>query len=144
MKANILSLVICVAACASVGCQGPAAMPREFVDVAKAVSASMTDQAVWKTVTANVDGQVINPGIRVAAGILYVADAQLTGVSGQVGLHGVGDGTGAATDEGRKAALSNLAKNDAIKEAVAKAVAEALARLTDKTIGPPTSQPAGN
>lgn len=140
MRLTILILVVC--AVGMIGCQGPTALPREFADIGKAVAASMTDQAVWKSVTANVDGQVINPGIRVQAGVLYIADAQLTGVSGQVGVRGVGDGSGGATDAGRKAVLSNLAKNDAIKEAIAEAVREALSRLTDKTIGPATSQPS--
>lgn len=77
------------------GCQvAPTAFPKELGEVARAAATSMTDQAVWTQIVANVNGQVIDPGMEVSAGMMYVASARLKGVSGQVGLSGTGGGNG--------------------------------------------------
>ena len=51
----------------------------------------------------NVNGQVIDPGLEVYAGILYVAGGKLRGVSGQVGISGQGSGSGEITPEASEA-----------------------------------------
>ncbi len=106
MRILFLLLATCLAGCT------PAALPREFGEVARVVAASMTDQAVWQTLSANIDGQVIEPGIEVRAGVLYIAQARLVGMSGQVGLRGSGVGTGTGpTDEARAAILRALTRS---------------------------------
>ena len=89
-------LAVAVAGCSTMS---PPAFPGDIGAVAKTVAASMSDQAVWQNMAANVNGHVTNPGLEVAAGIKYVAEARLVGVSGSVGLSGQGTGTGVTSPE---------------------------------------------
>lgn len=77
----------------------PNAFPREYAPVIAKIGESLADQAVWQTITANIDGQVIEPGIEAGAGVMYIAYGKLSGVSGQVGFAGVGGGTGQQSPE---------------------------------------------
>lgn len=111
--------IACLPGCA------PTALPREFGEVARTVAASLTDQAVWQSVVANVDGQVIEPGIEVHAGVLYVARARLVGVSGQVGLRGSGVGSGeGVSDEVRAAIIAELARDGTIDRLIRAAASQ--------------------
>ncbi len=131
--AILLGLVVMLAA--NSGCNGLGAMPKEFGRVMEKVANSTLDQAEWQTMAASIDGQVIEPGVEVSAGILYVARARMLGVSGRVGLNATGVGTGEGpSDEARKAILAG--ENSAIKEAIAKAIERLLAGDA------PASQPA--
>lgn len=82
------------------GCSMPM-FPRELGQSAQAIVTSMTDQAVWQDIASNVDGEVINPGVRGYVGVLYVAGGNLEGVSGRVSLKGVGTGSGQLSPEAR-------------------------------------------
>lgn len=92
------------------GCLGcaPTAMPKEFAQTTKAVALSMLEQAIWDDLVGNIDGQVIEPGVRVAAGVLYIAEAKITGASGQVKLAGEGHGAQVPAGPDVRAALLEL------------------------------------
>lgn len=83
----------------------PTAFPQEFAVAAKQIATSVATQAAWRDITAGLRGQVISPGIKTYAGMLYVAGAELPGVSGQIDLGAKGEGAGPLSDEGRAAIL---------------------------------------
>lgn len=89
----------------TVGCNTlqPSALPREYADVARAVATSVTDQALWEKIAANIDGQVIDPGIEGGAGVMYIAYGKLRGVSGQISLRGDGTGSQEPSPEAKEA-----------------------------------------
>ncbi len=109
---------------AALGC-APTAMPKEFAQTTKAIAVSMLDQAVWDNLIGNIDGQVIEPGIRVAAGVLYIAEAKITGASGQVRLSGEGHGTQVpAGPEVRAVLLELLGDKPELIDKILKALAD--------------------
>lgn len=103
---------------ATAGCGAPNAMPREMVQVVDRVTAIVEQQGVLSGFTSDVHGQVINPGIKVYAGILYVAGTNLEGVSGQVGLRSEGTGSG----EVNKVAVEDKSHIPSAMDEVKKAV----------------------
>lgn len=116
------------------GC-APKAFPEEMGAVAKAVATSMTDQAVWQNIVANVDGQVIDPGFEGGAGMMYIAYGKLRGVSGQVGIRGTGVGNGEGNSPEASAAIRAVLSDPGLIERLADAVIERIRR------GVPASQP---
>lgn len=96
--------ILSVAASLALGC-APTAMPREFAQTTKDIALSMLDQTVWDDLVGSIQGQVIAPGVRVAAGVLYIAEAKITGASGHVNLSGEGHGTQDPTSPEVRAAL---------------------------------------
>ena len=101
-----VSLVIAMS-----GCQQPAAFPKEFAQATNQIVTSMTDQAVWDKLAANVRGHVNNPGLRTGAGLEYFAYARLDGFDGDVAADATGTGSGQLTPEAR-AAILRLAEGD--------------------------------
>lgn len=117
------------------GCQyAPTAFPKELGDVARAAATSMTDQAVWQSIVANVDGQVIDPGMEVSAGMMYVASARLKGVSGQVGISGSGSGNGEGNSPEASAAIRAVLSDPGVLAVIVDAVASRIRAA-------PSSQP---
>lgn len=106
------------------GC-APTAMPKEFAQTTKAIAVSMLDQTIWDDLIGSIDGQVIEPGVRVAAGVLYIAEAQITGASGQVRLSGEGHGTQVpAGPEVRAVLLELLGDKPELIDKILKALAD--------------------
>lgn len=99
--------ILSIAASLALGC-APTAMPREFAQTTKAIALSMLNQTVWDDLVGSIHGQVIAPGVRVAAGVLYIAEAKITGASGQVNLSGEGHGTQDPAGPEVRAALIGL------------------------------------
>lgn len=143
MRFCTLILAACLATLA--GCQAfqPTAFPKELGDVARAAAASMTDQAVWQDIVANVNGQVIDPGMEVSAGVLYVASARLKGVSGQVGISGTGGGTGEGNSPEAAAGIRAVLTDPGFFERLADAVARRIAGGTFRAETPPADPAEG-
>jgi len=116
------------------GCgAGVNAFPKEIGEVAKSVAVSMTEQSVWQNVVANVDGQVVEPGMEVYAGMIYVAGGKLKGVSGQVGLRGTGTGTGVPNSPDANAAIRQILLDQTLTEAAKR---EAILKLIGSATQP--------
>lgn len=116
------------------GCgAGVNAFPKEIGEVAKSVAVSMTEQSVWQNVVANVDGQVVEPGMEVYAGMIYVAGGKLKGVSGQVGLRGTGKGTGVPNSPDANAAIRQILLDQTLTEAAKR---EAILKLIGSATQP--------
>jgi len=121
--AQLLRAPVAVAAalaCAGCTAMQPAGFSRELGDAARQLAASMADQAVWQTLVGRLEGQVIEPGVVVYGGVLYVAGARLTGASGRVELAGEGVGSGELTAEARRA-LAEIATRPELLERLAAA-----------------------
>lgn len=113
------------------GC-APKAFPEEMGAVAKAVATSMTDQAVWQNIVANVDGQVIDPGFEGGAGMMYIAYGKLKGVSGQVGIRGTGGGTGEGNSPEAAAAIRALLSDPSLADKILAIIREHNAGATSR------------
>ncbi|MCC6360631.1 MAG: hypothetical protein IT450_17975 [Phycisphaerales bacterium] len=140
MRFGLLILAAVLAACG--GCQlAPTAFPKELGDVARAAATSMTDQAVWETMVANVNGQVIDPGMEVSAGVLYVATARLRGVSGQVGISGTGSGSGEGNSPEASAAIRAVLSDPSFWAKISDAIASRIGEGGFRG-APPSPDPA--
>jgi len=115
------------------GC-APTAMPKEFGQATKAFFASALDQAVWSDIMGESDGHVINPGVHVGAGIMYVAYARLEGVDGDIRLRAEGAGSGELTSEARSTILGLLGNDRDVFDRVMEVI--------DATRAPPVPPPA--
>lgn len=93
------------------GCNGIASMPSEMGDGMRSMMVSMSSQAVWEQLQTQMDGDVIDPGMEVYGGVLYVGGARLKGVSGGISAAAVGHGTG-ELDPAAQAAILQLLSND--------------------------------
>ncbi len=121
-KIMILAALVTGLVCS--GC-GVNAMPKEFAKVTQSVALSMLDQAIWDDLIGNIRGEVISPGVRVAAGVMYIAEAQITGASGTVSLSGEGHGTQApAGPEVRAVLLELLGDEPELIDKILKALAD--------------------
>lgn len=143
---RILSWILAVAlalptSCtALVGCNTvPTAMPREFATAAEQIATGITDQGILQKYTANLQGQVIEPGMETYAGVLYLAGAKLKGFSGQVGLAGEGVGNGEGlSPEALQSVLTAGAKYGLTTDQIIQLI-EAAQR---QPVAPVSSQPA--
>ena len=114
----------------------PVAFPQEFAVTAQQMSTSIADQALWSKIVADIDGQVIEPGIEVRAGVIYIAQSKLTGVSGQIRVAADGQGSGTLSPEARTAILAIANKYNVTPEQLSAFIASANAPA-------PASQPVG-
>ncbi len=96
------------------GCATPAfkGLPAEFGQAASQITTSISDQAVWEKISANLDGSVIEPGFEGYAGVLYVAGGRIAGFSGHVGASAIGEGSGELTPAARSAILEELGRDE--------------------------------
>lgn len=90
--------IIALAGCNAI----PTAMPKEFATAAKQLSTSTLTQADWKEILGRLNGQVIEPGIQVYAGVLYIAGTKITGASGQLTIEANGTGNSLTPEERAK------------------------------------------
>lgn len=121
--------------CGLLGCnQGcVSAFPKEFSDIARSTTAAILDNSDFTNITANVQGQVIDPGYEVMAGIQYVASVRLKGVSGQVGVAGSGAQSQPTSDATTDAINRQLLGDPALKKALADALVQALKAVGTST-----------
>ena len=117
------------------GCAGPTALPREFSAVARTVATSLTDQAVWKKLVADIGAEAIEPGLEVSAGVKYFAAVRITGVAGRVGISGTGGGSGELSSEARRSIVELLGDDEMLADRILGIVTEA------RRQPPPAPQP---
>jgi hypothetical protein len=117
-------------------CDAPQALPREFGDVARQLATSIADQGVWEQITANIDAEVIEPGIESSAGVRYFAQVKLTGTSGRVGLRGKGAGDGKGLSDEARAAIIDLGRDPKYKSALIELARQAAAQSASASTQP--------
>ncbi len=75
------------------GCNLPTGLPKEFAEVADAMTAMVTDQGVLNQFTSGIDGHIQNPGLETYLSVRTTAGVRIVGVNGEVDLQAEGGGT---------------------------------------------------
>lgn len=113
MRSTAFLIVVVIATLVFSGCGSTfMSMPQEFGQIGKQLATSIVSQADWTNIAAEIDGTVIEPGLKGEVYIKYGFEVRMVGVTGEVGVNATGEGIDGLNTEEQHLLFEQLLEMD--------------------------------